>query len=249
MLSSNSHAVSRILHFGVISEFLNFFFPSRCPVCNERSDDHSHNPLCFRCWSAITKYEGPACAICGLPTVSPYTKICGECLDNKPPFDKIRYFGIYEGPLKESIHLLKFQGVKRLSIPLAGLIYSLLTDKYDAIIPVPLHTSKLREREFNQTALLGHHLSKALSSPLLMNALCKNHETKLQTDVSGKERRDNLSGAFSASKEISGASILLVDDVITTGATVAECSKVLKKAGALKIDVAALARSMPRINT
>ena len=238
-----------MLFFEMMSGFLNFFFPSRCPVCNERSDNHSHNPLCGRCWSAITRYEGPACSVCGLPTVSPYTRICGACLDNKPPFDKIHYFGIYEGPLKESIHLLKFQGVRRLSIPLAGLISSLITDKYAAIIPVPLHTSKLREREFNQTALLGRHLSKALSTPLFLNALSKNRETKLQTDVSGKERRDNLSGAFSASKEISGASILLVDDVITTGATVAECSKVLKKAGALKIDVAALARSMPRINT
>ena len=233
----------------MMSEFLNFFFPSRCPVCNKRSDNHSHNPLCGRCWSAIIRYEGPACSICGLPTVSPYTRICGTCLDNKPPFDKIRYFGIYEGPLKESIHLLKFQGVKRLSIPLAGLISSLVSDKYDAIIPVPLHTSKLREREFNQTALIGHHLSKALSTPLIMNALCKNRETKLQTDVSGKERRDNLRGAFSASGEIGGISILLVDDVITTGATVTECSRVLKKAGALKIDVVALARSMPRLNT
>jgi ComF family protein len=144
---------------------------------------------------------------------------------------------------------LKFHGVKRLSIPLAGLISSLVSDKYDAIIPVPLHTSKLREREFNQTALIGHHLSKALSTPLITNALCKNRETKLQTDVSGKERRDNLRGAFSASGEIGGISILLVDDVITTGATVTECSRVLKKAGALKIDAVALARSMPRLHT
>ncbi|HMK56917.1 MAG TPA: phosphoribosyltransferase family protein [Dissulfurispiraceae bacterium] len=109
-----------------------------------------------------------------------------------------------------------------------------------------MHTNKLRQREFNQTALLCRHLSKILKIPVLLDSLIKVKDTKLQTEVGRAGRLRNLKGAFAVSKEIGGKRLLLVDDVITTGATATECSSVLKKAGAKEIDVVALARSMPR---
>jgi ComF family protein len=231
------------------SRLLNFLFPSNCPVCGSLSDSHLYNPVCVKCWTQIQRYEGPACNICGLPTVSEYTRTCGECLSKKPPFERIRYFGIYDGPLKESIHLFKFNGIKRLAEPLAMLMLSVINHDYDAIVPVPLHTQRLREREFNQTALLGLHIARHLDNALMLDALLKTRETDLQTDVSGKERRANLRGAFSASEKIMGLKLLIVDDVITTGATIKECAFTLRKAGASAVDAVALARSMPRLNT
>jgi ComF family protein len=228
---------------------LNLLFPSECPVCRDPSDAHEYNPICAKCWSTISRYEGPSCAICGLPTVSEYTGLCAECVAKTPPFSKITCYGIYEGALKESIHLLKFNGIKRLAKPLGALLPELVKDEFDAVVPVPLHIKRLREREFNQSALLGHYLSKACNKPLLHDTLIKNHETSLQTAVSGKERRRNLRVAFSVKKNISGMRLLLVDDVITTGATVRECASTLSRAGAEEIKVVALARSMPRINT
>ena len=181
-----------------------------------------------------------------MPTISPYTKICESCLKEKPPFSEILYYGIYEGALKEAIHILKFNGVKRLSNPLSRLLLELPIPRCDAIVPVPLHKKRLKQREFNQTAAISLRLSKELKIPLALNILRKIKETPPQTEVSGRERIINIKNAFIASEDIKGLEVLLVDDVITTGSTVTECSKALKKAGAKGITVAALARSMPK---
>jgi ComF family protein len=230
----------------MLGNILNLLFPSKCPICSSASDKHDYNPLCSECWSSIERYTGPACSTCGLPTPSPVTGICGECLRKKPPFSKILCYGIYDGALKESIHLLKFQGVKRLAKPLSSLLLRLPLSDYDAIVPVPLHSKKLKEREFNQTALLGRHLSGVLKIPLLLDSLIKIRETKLQTEVGRTGRLRNLKKAFAVSGNLAGRRLLLVDDVITTGATVNECSFVLMKAGASEVEVIALARSMPK---
>lgn len=230
----------------MFSNVLNLLFPSQCPICNSPSDKHDHNPFCSECWSSIKRYTGPACSICGLPAPSPVTGICGECLRKKPPFSKILCYGIYDGALKESIHLLKFHGIKRIAKPLGSLLLELRPGNYAAIVPVPLHPKKLKEREFNQTALLGRHLSRVLKIPLLLDSLVKIRETKLQTEVGRTGRLGNLKKAFAVSGNLAGKRLLLVDDVITTGATVSECSSVLIKAGASDVAVIALARSMPK---
>ncbi|MDI6728067.1 MAG: ComF family protein [Thermodesulfovibrionales bacterium] len=170
-------------------------------------------------------------------------------MKTKPPFSKVLYYGIYDGALKEAIHLLKFNGVKRLSKPLSLLLSELPIPEADGIIPVPLHHKRLHQREFNQTASMSRHLSKNLKIPLMLNVLRKTKETLPQTDVTGKERLKNVKNAFKVSSIVEGLNLLLVDDVITTGATVRECAKALIKAGAKSVTVVALARSMPKQNT
>ncbi len=226
------------------TKFLNLFFPSQCPICSERSDSYRHNPLCLSCWDKIQKYTGPACNVCGMPSPSIETLICGICLKSPQPFSQTLYYGLYEGNLKKAIHLFKFSKIKRLAEPLGRLLLDISIPKVDMIIPVPLHLKRLRQREFNQTALIGHFLSKELGIPLSLNNLIKTKETQPQTFLNRKERLVNIKKAFFVDG-ISGCDILLLDDVITSGATVRECAKSLKKAGAKTVTVLALAHSTP----
>jgi ComF family protein len=233
----------------LFGNLLNIFFPSKCPICGNRSDSYLHNPICTSCWKEIKRYSGPACKICGMPTVSAHTATCELCLKEGPPFSKVLYYGIYEGTLKEAIHLLKFNGVKSLSKPLGLMLSELQIPNADGIVPVPLNHKNLKQREFNQTASISRHLSKELKIPLMLNVLKKTKDTLPQTDVTGKERLKNVKNAFKVSSMVEGLNLLLVDDVITTGATIRECAKALINAGAESVNVVALARSMPRQNT
>ncbi len=233
----------------LLNKVLNILFPSQCPLCGNKSDSALYNPICSSCWRGIERYTGPACRICGIPVVSPLATICGSCMKKKPPFSRILYYGTYEGALKESIRLLKFSGVKRLSKPLSYLLSELSVSGFNGIVPVPLHPKKLRQREFNQTAVMGRHLAGRIKVPLMLDVLKKVHDTLPQTEVTGKERLENVKKAYLASEKAAGLELLLIDDVITTGATVSECARALMTAGAKGVTVAALARSMPKQNT
>ncbi len=224
---------------------LNLLFPSTCPSCKSASDSHTFNPFCTSCWKKIKRYTGPACRVCGIPTVSPHTSICAQCLTTPPPFSKVLFYGIYEGILREAIHCLKFKGVRRLSMPLSRLLEDLPIPEVDLIVPVPLHKENLQNREFNQSALIARHLSRKLLTPLHLTLLKKPGKTPAQTEVSGKERLRNLRNVFGISGDFERRTVLLVDDVITTGATVTECAETLRRAGARQVTVIALARSAP----
>lgn len=228
--------------FNLFGSLLNVLFPSVCPFCKKNSDSYRYSPFCLECWSKIEKYSGPQCKICGMPTSSENTDRCEECLKGVP-FNKVFYYGKYEGIFKEVIHQYKFNKVRRLSKPLAMFLSELPIPDSDAIVVVPLHKKRLRKREFNQTAVIGHHLSKKLKIPLLLDVLIKVKETKPQTGLSSEERLKNLKNAFIAKDDVKGLNLLLIDDVITTGSTIKECSKALLKAGAKGINVLALARS------
>lgn len=162
-----------------------------------------------------------------------------------PLFSKVLSYGLYEGVLQEAISQLKFHGVKRLSKPLGRLLLSfeLSGIDLDGIVPVPLSMKRLRERGFNQSLLIARIVSEEKGIPMLIDILLKKKETPPQTELSAKERLSNLKGAFEVKGNIEGMRILLVDDVMTTGATVTECSKELIKAGAKEVIVLTLARS------
>ncbi|MBZ0155372.1 MAG: ComF family protein [Alphaproteobacteria bacterium] len=235
----------------LIGTFLNLLFPSRCPSCDGPSASSlSHHPFCSACWEGIERYTAPACLLCGVPTSSFHTTRCASCMKTPPPFSKTLFYGIYDGTLKEAIHLLKFRGLKRLARPLGLLLATLPLPPAHAIVPVPLHKKRLREREFNQTALLGRWLSKERAVPLLPDALRKTRETPHQTGRGREERLKNVLNAFdvpgTSAGQVEGRDLLLLDDVITTGTTARECSRALAKAGARSVTVVALARSLPR---
>ena len=227
----------------LISKILNILYPSDCPACGKASDVFHHSPICAACWSEIRRYSGPSCKICATPFASEYGQVCGQCLKKDPPFSKVLNYGLYEGALSAAINHLKFYGIKRLAKPLAGLLCASDLPGLDGIVPVPLSISRLRERGFNQSLLIARVLSRKFHIPLLMDNLMKIKETPPQIGLSAKERLLNLKNAFGVKGDIKGFRILLVDDVMTTGATVTECSKVLMKAGAKEVIVLTLARA------
>ncbi len=229
-----------------IASLLGLLFPQRCPVCGKEAQSSPALPLCGSCWADIPHYTGPACRQCGLPTISHHTDLCQTCTTDPPPFSLMRSYGIYDGVLKEAIHFLKFNGKRRLARPLADLLAELDLPAADVIVPVPLHVNQLRKREFNQTALIGKHLARRLKIPLRIDILSKTRVTAAQTAVDRKKRFKNIHKAFIASDAARGLKILLVDDVITTGATARECAHSLRRAGAKEVCVIALARSMPK---
>ena len=230
----------------MLNSFLNILFPETCPVCKNSAKDHKIAPICADCWEAVSPYEGPMCRRCGKPLVSDISITCGECLEDEPAFSYARSFGLYEGVLKKAISLMKFYGIKRLSRPLSDVMLYLKIPEADIVIPVPLHEKRLRKREFNQSALIAKYLAASQGITVMLNCLVKIRDTTPQVGLSSQERRKNIKGAFAINNRllISGKDIVLVDDVVTTGATVRECSKVLKKAGARNIYVITLAHGM-----
>lgn len=238
---------------------INLLYPTICPVC--KSKGNSLNlpffSLCHSCWEKIEFLRPPVCPSCGKPFPSEFSlsqspdHICSECRKTENYFDKAISAGIYEETLAEAIHLFKYGGRKGLARPLGRVMADYINSNnliFNAepveALPVPLHPRRLREREFNQSLLLAKEIGKILRIPLIPDNLLRIRWTRPQIELKGEERLKNVKGAFGLKepKEIKGKSILLIDDVYTTGATVRECSKVLKKAGAEKVYVFTLAR-------
>lgn len=229
----------------MINRFLNVLFPELCPFCKKPPQDHRIAPICTDCWNEITQYNGSICQICGKPLISSASIICGDCISDRPAFKLARSFGLYEATLKEAINLLKYYGIKRLAKPLSDMMLKIKIPGVETILPVPLHKRRLRVRGFNQSGLLAKYMAKRLRIPIITDCLIKVRDTLPQVGLGAKEREKNIRKAFEVKNRglIQGKTIMLIDDVFTTGATVRECSKVLKKAGARDIYVITLAHS------
>ncbi len=230
----------------MLNKLFNILFPESCPICNRPSSEHNTAPLCPACWQSIKPYHGPACRKCSKPLISDESIECGECIKDEPAFASARFFGLYDGALRKAINLFKYHRIRRLSKPLSEITAHLKIPPVDAVVPVPLHERRLRRREYNQSALLSRNISERIGAELFVHCLIKVQDTKPQVGLSSPERRGNIRKAFETENEtmIRGKSILLIDDVITTGTTVRECSRVLKKAGAGSIHVLALAHGI-----
>ncbi len=181
--------------------------------------------------------------MCGEPLASWHGTVCGECMKDRPAFTKAYAYGLFDGPLKEAIHSYKFSSTRRLAAPLAALLCSLGLPPADAVTAVPLSKRRMLERGFNQSMLIGREVARKTGARLLPHALKKVKDTPAQAGLNRKERILNLKGAFICGDCVSGKTVLLVDDVITTGATARECSKALVAAGAREVYIAALART------
>jgi ComF family protein len=152
-------------------------------------------------------------------------------------------FGIYDNVLAAAINRYKFYGIKRLHRPLGKFLLEFQIPEIDAIVPVPLSIKGLRDRGFNQALLISKIVSDHFKTPMIIDGLIKHKDTHAQIGLSAKERAANLKGVFITRRDFKGMRLMLIDDVMTTGATANECSKQLLKAGAKEVVVMTLARA------
>jgi ComF family protein len=208
----------------------------------------------------MSRIAGDVCSVCGEWVVGPSalnaSEIrCALCRRLQPPFVKAVAYGSYDGGLRELIHLLKYEQVRPAAVVLGRMLAESVSGMVSGstplvVVPVPLHARKLRQRSFNQSELIAQHAVRVGvgSGRLALNsrALQRRRETQSQIGLTRHQRRENLRGAFAVRRpeEIAGREILLVDDVFTTGTTVSECARVLLRAGASKIFVATVARTL-----
>ena len=216
------------------------FYPQWCVSCEARSGD----VLCRTCFEALPWTGKPTCGRCGVPTVFE-TPACGSCKSVDLAFETARAPLRYEGVGKEIVHALKYRAytpvVEKVAAPLLADAVR-RAGRFDAIVPVPLHRSRLRKRGFNQAALLARALAGRISAPV-SDTLKVVRSTRDQVELSAAERRANVAGAFSARSRTRGR-ILLVDDVFTTGATTSACAAALHRSGANEVHAVTLCRTV-----
>ena len=234
---------------------LDFVLPPCCLVCRGSTSGAPIPWVCQRCLGAVAYITPPTCAQCGQPLAAPAEGIattthrCGVCLLTPPPYDRACAVGLYEGVLRDLIHAMKYQRVYGLVRPLSDLLSQHFSAHWgeslpEALVPVPLHRSRLRSREFDQALALARHVSQSVAIPLWADVLIRHRPTLSQVGLSAIERRRNIRGAFTVQKPqcCADKALLLIDDVYTTGATVQECARLLRQAGAARVDVYTLAR-------
>ena len=230
---------------------LDIVLPPICHICHSFIPDAGALHICPACRDRLPVVSSPLCPLCGIPFIGTGNDHrCGACLTHPPYFDTARAPYLYEGPIRDLIHSFKYNQRTHLRYPLAlltldGLSRLVPDGQPQLIVPVPLHRSRLRQRGFNQAVLLGRVLSRRLSLPMLPDALVRIRPTEPQITLSATERRVNVKGAFRVNRpgRIAGTRILLLDDVMTTGSTMDECAKELKKAGAESVVAATIART------
>jgi len=234
---------------------LDLVFPALCPVCTATLAERRRDPLCGACWDRIARITPPCCDRCGLPwpasarlslsVTATGPPVCDACQVEPPGWDWARAGAEYEGVVRDAIHALKFRGKRALARPLAQLIgeqWPPLARDVAALVPVPLGRPRERERGFNQAALVAERLAPDLGVAVRPRWLARLRDTQPQSDLGAGERRANVRGAFEARAEVAGRHVVVVDDVMTTGATLAECARALRAAGAARIGVVAVAR-------
>lgn len=238
-----------------VKQFLNVlldvFLPPICHICRSFISNAATIHICTTCRDRLPLVSSPFCTTCGIPFAGTGgNHRCGACLTHPPHFDSARAHFLYEGPIRDLIHSFKYNQKTHLHSPLALLtlegISAFLADQNPhIIIPVPLHRSRLRQRGFNQAVLLGRILSRQLLIPMIPDALIRARPTEPQINLKATERRANVQGAFLVARPASVVDkrILLLDDVMTTGSTIDECAKELKKAGADLVIAATVART------
>jgi len=253
--------VARWVERAVASVFFTLF-PADCRLCGSPLLRFSRLPVCENCLGSLRPMAGPRCRLCGEGLSSPLLEdrpdaVCGLCRRVHPPFERASAYGSYDGALRDLVHLLKFEQVRPaaavLGRMLANAIAALepsLPPGTIAVVPVPLHARKKSQRGFNQAELIVRAALKDLSRPerfrLCAGSLIRIRDTGSQIGLTRHQRRQNLRGAFVVKDPaaISGRNLLLVDDVYTTGSTASECARVLRRAGAARVWVATVARTL-----
>lgn len=235
-----------------ISPFFDFFLPQVCILCGREGIENGRLPVCASCLADMTPVTPLVCECCGTPfeKSSGTSHLCASCLTKTPPFDRSISLYTYAGKTRELIHHLKFRGnlsavsVINHLLPAAIKRWSLPT--VDLAVPVPLSRDGLRDRGYNQALLIAQKAAALLKCGVDRSHFVKIKKTKPQIGLTKSQRKKNLLGVFAVSnaRVFRGKSILLVDDVYTTGATVAEGAKTLSRAGAASVIVLTFARTV-----
>lgn len=234
-------------------------FPAPCRLCGELLDAAGRIPICRSCLASLRPLWGPSCGRCGRPfasfvAVEPATApLCHLCRRGLYDFDFARSYGAYTETMAGAIMLLKYQGVA----PLAGWFAARLretislgpeTYSADVVVPVPAHAQRLRERGYNHAELIARPLARWLGLPCRSYLLVRSRPRPDKLRLTRRERWQSVRGAYTIRKgrQVDNLRVLLIDDVLTTGATLDACSKALRKAGAAKVVALTVARAISR---
>ena len=223
----------------LLDHILNLLFPVTCSVCYAHVPERRWGGACPECWSSLIPIEPPFCPKCGEPAPA-IEGLCGLCLRGEHLFDFARSALLFTHTFREIIHHLKYADRVSLARPLGGILKQCL-DSHDfrgeIIVPVPLHRSRERVRGFNQAELIAEGLGRPVARRLLQ----RRKDTPSQTGLTRNERKRNLARAFETVGNVHG-SVIVVDDVYTTGSTMNEIARTLKRAGAQRVEVLTVAR-------
>lgn len=212
-------------------------------------------PVCDTCLASPAPLEADYfCAVCNTPFLNAFPLdsqgVCSACRSGLRGFDHAASFGLYEGTLRSLIHLYKYSGMKPLARTLGDYLNRVVPaeQQFDAVVPVPLHWRKQWDRGFNQAELLARYVAAAQQIPVC-KALIRTRPTEVQAGLASAGRRRNMAGAFRAKPRtiLTGKHLLLIDDVMTTGATASACAATLKRAGAKSVSLLTVARVDRRI--
>lgn len=231
---------------------LSVLFAPSCAACAVPLDHPTRGPVCGGCWRSILPLTPPLCDVCGDPlptwrTISLPLARCARCRRGRRHLDRSRSIGAYDGALRSIVHALKYDGRRSLAGPLAALMRDRagdLLDGVDFVVAVPLHASRRRERGFNQAADLARRLGVPMCT-----ALRRIRATSAQASLPAGRRHQNVRGAFAltrAARRLGGRTVVLVDDVSTTGATLEACARALKEGGVAEVRALTAARVVTR---
>lgn len=229
-----------------------FLFPAVCQVCEAERAGPRDGFVCSDCREDMRFVEPPFCGRCGLPFDGDFSGEfeCSNCKEMELKFDFARSAVRANGPIRDIIHRYKYNQQTWFEAFLGGLLLDAIDGSlngmaWDAFLPVPLYHAREREREFNQAEKLSRWIGRRLDKPTHSDWIKRSRPTKTQTSLSRKERMDNVRKAFALKKPglVAGKSFIIIDDVLTTGATTSACAGILKQAGAARVGVWTVARA------
>jgi len=241
-----------VMPAGLKKSLLDVLFPPRCIICRSFIPRAGSIHICSDCLKTVRYIENPCCTICGEPFHGAgISHVCGSCAARMPGYDMAKAALIYDGICRDLIHAFKYDYKTHLRHTLANLAVEAFEQFVeeccpDVVVPVPLCKRRLVQRGFNQAVLLAELLAGRRKIPLERQAMRRTRWTEPQIKLDAEQRRMNVEGAFAVLKpgSITDKRILLLDDVLTTGSTADECARVLKKSGAVSVDVFTLARAV-----
>lgn len=221
-------------------KIIDLLYPPICGGCAKFGER-----WCTECDKSILRLTEPICPLCGSP--HPGLRLCDTCSAHPPPYTLLRSYGLYQGSLRHAIIQLKYRnnvGMAEILAEYLLRLYNILEMQIDVITAVPLSAQRIRRRGYNQAGLIAYVLALAINKPYRSNLLTRTRDTASQVNLKLQERRRNVEGAFqSHSSAVKGKKVLIIDDVITTGATMHACSLALIEGGASSVCALTAARA------